>query len=252
MALIPLALRGVRYTPSSAHDLLRRNLLVIELAPSYLALTTRWLPTGTPGPAAVGEHIAATGVGRWWADRSARPRAIAASCAGNVVLRGAADALAPEALAPLAGTRIDAPAGFLPALGAAFERLTPRERMIWTLQAEPQRPPVPRNVAIRRLEPADTDAVLALGPDASWLSAGWGGPRGLAASWRSPAPSSAAPATRTSPSTRCPNAGATTSPWPASRPCAPTSPRAVTSPPGTVRSASMCSTRSAARSYTSG
>ncbi|GGJ56827.1 potassium-transporting ATPase subunit KdpB [Streptomyces brasiliensis] len=28
VALIPLALRGVRYTPSSAHDLLRRNLLV--------------------------------------------------------------------------------------------------------------------------------------------------------------------------------------------------------------------------------
>ncbi|MGW7424247.1 hypothetical protein ACWGJB_30180 [Streptomyces sp. NPDC054813] len=30
-ALIPLALRGVRYTPSSAHDLLRRNLLVYGL-----------------------------------------------------------------------------------------------------------------------------------------------------------------------------------------------------------------------------
>ncbi|MFD0438022.1 potassium-transporting ATPase subunit KdpB [Streptomyces chartreusis] len=31
IALIPLALRGVRYTPSSAHDLLRRNLLVYGL-----------------------------------------------------------------------------------------------------------------------------------------------------------------------------------------------------------------------------
>ena len=28
MALIPLALRGVRYRPSSAADLLRRNLLI--------------------------------------------------------------------------------------------------------------------------------------------------------------------------------------------------------------------------------
>ncbi|MFG3026050.1 hypothetical protein ACGFZQ_47485 [Streptomyces sp. NPDC048254] len=37
-------------------------------------------------------------------------------------------------------------------------------------------------MTIRRLEPADTDAVFALGPDASWLSASWGGPRGLAAS----------------------------------------------------------------------
>ncbi|WP_199791111.1 MULTISPECIES: hypothetical protein [unclassified Streptomyces] len=31
MALIPLALRGVRYTPASAHDLLRRNLAVYGL-----------------------------------------------------------------------------------------------------------------------------------------------------------------------------------------------------------------------------
>ncbi|MGW3414899.1 potassium-transporting ATPase subunit KdpB [Streptomyces sp. NPDC000888] len=31
VALIPLALRGVRYTPSSAHDLLRRNLMVYGL-----------------------------------------------------------------------------------------------------------------------------------------------------------------------------------------------------------------------------
>ncbi|MFE7603428.1 potassium-transporting ATPase subunit B, partial [Streptomyces sp. NPDC057494] len=31
VALIPLALRGVRYRPASAHDLLRRNLLVYGL-----------------------------------------------------------------------------------------------------------------------------------------------------------------------------------------------------------------------------
>lgn len=31
VALIPLALRGVRYTPASAHDLLRRNLLLYWL-----------------------------------------------------------------------------------------------------------------------------------------------------------------------------------------------------------------------------
>ncbi|MER5794891.1 GNAT family N-acetyltransferase [Streptomyces sp. NPDC001980] len=155
---------------------------MIELAPSHLPLTTRWLPAGTPGPAAIGEHILATGVGRWWADRPVHPRAIAASCAGYVVLRGAADALTPETLAPLAGTRIDAPASLLPALGAAFERLTPWERMVWTLQAEPQPARVPTGVTVRRLEPADADAVLALGPDASWLSASWGGPPGLAAS----------------------------------------------------------------------
>ncbi|MEU9385543.1 hypothetical protein AB0D38_33290 [Streptomyces sp. NPDC048279] len=37
-------------------------------------------------------------------------------------------------------------------------------------------------MTIRRLEPADTDAVLGLGPDDSRLSAGRGDPRGLAAS----------------------------------------------------------------------
>ncbi len=31
VALVPLALRGVRYTPSSAADMLRRNLLVYGL-----------------------------------------------------------------------------------------------------------------------------------------------------------------------------------------------------------------------------
>ncbi|WP_240797271.1 GNAT family N-acetyltransferase [Streptomyces sp. F001] len=124
----------------------------------------------------------ATDVGRWRADRVLQPRAVAASCAGHVVLRGSPDLLTPEVLAPLAGSRIDAPARFLPALGAAFERLIPWERMVWTRQAEPQPAPVPFGVTVRRLEPADTDAVHDLGLDASWLSATWGGPAGLAMS----------------------------------------------------------------------
>ncbi|MCZ4610915.1 GNAT family N-acetyltransferase [Streptomyces sp. Lzd4kr] len=155
---------------------------MIELSPRHLPALTRWLPAGTPGPAAIGEHILATGVGRWWADRPVQPRVIAASCAGYVVLRGTPDCLTPGVLAPLAGTRVDAPARFLPALGATFERLTPWERMIWTLQAEPQPSTVPLGVTVRRLEPADTDALNALGPDAAWISASWGGPLGLASS----------------------------------------------------------------------
>ncbi|MEV0173727.1 GNAT family N-acetyltransferase [Streptomyces sp. NPDC050803] len=155
---------------------------MIELSPGRLPALTRWFPAATPGPAAVGEHVLATGVGRWWADRADRPRAVAVSCAGHVVLRGAPDALTPEALAPLAGSRIEAPERFLPALGAAFDRLTPWERMIWTLQAEPQPATVPLGVTLRRLQPADTDALADLGPDASWLSASWGGPLGLASS----------------------------------------------------------------------
>ncbi|MFE5924003.1 GNAT family N-acetyltransferase, partial [Streptomyces sp. NPDC056468] len=124
----------------------------------------------------------AADAGRWWADRPVQPRAVAASCAGYVVLRGSPEALTPEILAPLAGTRIDAPPRFLPALGAAFERLTPWDRMIWTWQAEPQPARVPLGVTVRRLEPADTNALAALGPDAAWISASWGGPLGLASS----------------------------------------------------------------------
>lgn len=107
---------------------------MIELAPIVsphrLPALDDWFPAGTPGPAAIGEHMMATGLGRWWVDRPVRPRAIAAPCAGYVVLRGSSQVLTPKALAPLAGTRIDAPVRFLPALGAAFQRLTPCERMI--------------------------------------------------------------------------------------------------------------------------
>lgn len=54
--------------------------------------------------------------------------------------------------------------------------------MIWTLQAEPQSAPLPFGVTVRRLEPGDTDALHDLGSDASWISASWGGPLGLASS----------------------------------------------------------------------
>ncbi|MFF0203210.1 GNAT family N-acetyltransferase [Streptomyces sp. NPDC005017] len=155
---------------------------MFEVSPPDRRALARWFPTGSPGPATVAEHVLTTGVGRWWADRPVQPRTVAVSCAGHVVLRGSPEDLTPELLAPLAGNRVEAPARFLPALGAAFDRLTPWERMIWTLQATPQPVTVPHTVTIRRLKPGDAQAVHALGPDASWLSASWGGPRGLAAS----------------------------------------------------------------------
>ncbi|MFE2586621.1 GNAT family N-acetyltransferase [Streptomyces sp. NPDC059378] len=155
---------------------------MIEIsAPDARALALR-LPTNSPGPATVGEHVQATGIGRWWADRPVQPRTVAVSCAGHVVLRGSPEDLTPDLLAPLAGHRIEAPARFRPLLDAAFERLTPWERMVWTLQAPPQSASVPHAVTVRRLNPADTAAVHALGTDTSWLSASWGGPAGLAAS----------------------------------------------------------------------
>ncbi|WP_230195805.1 GNAT family N-acetyltransferase [Streptomyces coriariae] len=155
---------------------------MIELSPRHLPPLTRWFPAGSPGTAAIGEHVLSTGIGCWWADHADQPRAVAVSCAGHVVLRGTPEALTPEGLAPMADSLIDAPALFLPALGAAFERLTPGERMIWTLQADPQRATVPTSVTVRRLRTGDTDALNALGPDSSWISASWGGPQRLAAS----------------------------------------------------------------------
>lgn len=155
---------------------------MLELSAHRLPAPTRWFPADDPGPRTLAEHVQATGVGGWWADRAVQPRVVAVSCAGRVVLRGAADALTPDSLAPLGGSLIDAPEHFLPALGAAFAQLTRRERMVWTRQAEPQWADVPFGVTLRRLEPADTDSLQALGPGASWLSASWGGPLGLASS----------------------------------------------------------------------
>ncbi|MGW2748061.1 GNAT family N-acetyltransferase [Streptomyces sp. NPDC001450] len=155
---------------------------MIKISPPDPRALARWFPAHSPGPATIGEHVLATGIGRWWGDRPVQPSAVAVSCAGHVVLRGSPEELTPELLAPLAGNRVEAPARFLPALGAAFDRLTPWERMIWTLQATPRAAMVPHAVTVRRLNPADADTVLELGSDASWLSASWGGPRGLAAS----------------------------------------------------------------------
>ncbi|MFD4231864.1 GNAT family N-acetyltransferase [Streptomyces sp. NPDC058545] len=155
---------------------------MIELDVRQLPSLADWLPADGPGPATVGEHVLTTGIGRWWADRADQPRIVAVSCADHVVLRGAPDTLGPEDVASLANSRIDAPARFLPLLGAAFDRLTPWERMVWTLQAVPQPCPVPRGVTVRRLEPPDVDALHALGADAAWIQASWGGAPGLAAS----------------------------------------------------------------------
>jgi GNAT superfamily N-acetyltransferase len=155
---------------------------MIELVPDQLPPLTRWLPAGSPGPAVVGEHVLSTGIGHWWADRPVQPRAIAVSCAGFTVLRGTPDALTPEALAPLAHHYIDAPARFLPTLRAAFDRLTPWERMVWTLQADPLPAPTPRGVTVRRLGRGDAGALAALGPEAEWIHSPWGGPANLASS----------------------------------------------------------------------
>ncbi|MFJ2740878.1 GNAT family N-acetyltransferase [Streptomyces sp. NPDC087440] len=155
---------------------------MIELKAHQLPPLDDWFPAGLPGPTCVGEHALSTGTGQWWADRAEQPRTLAVSVAGHVLLRGRPAALTPEDLAPFADAYVHAPARFLPLLGAAFPKLCPWERMVWTQQSAPAPATLPRGVRIRRLEPADTDAVAALGVHAAWIHASWGGPLGLCAS----------------------------------------------------------------------
>ncbi|MCX5206189.1 GNAT family N-acetyltransferase [Streptomyces sp. NBC_00237] len=157
---------------------------MLELETHQLPVLTPWLPTAMPGPTSIGEHALATGKGRWWADRSTDPQALAVSVAGHVLLRGNPGALTPDDLAPFSGAYVDAPARFLPLLGTAFPRLCPWERMVWTQQTAPAPAVLPRGVRVRRLETADTDALAALGARSAWIHASWGGALGLCASGR--------------------------------------------------------------------
>ncbi|MET9464674.1 hypothetical protein ABZY44_07575 [Streptomyces sp. NPDC006544] len=100
----------------------------------------------------------------------------------HVLLRGDPAALSPEALAPFAGNYIEAPARFLPALGGAFTRIDPWERMVYVHQAPAMAARPARGITVRRLTPQDASALVALGPKAAWIHRTWGDPEQLAAS----------------------------------------------------------------------
>ncbi|MGA4843360.1 GNAT family N-acetyltransferase [Streptomyces sp. G45] len=157
---------------------------MIPLTPRQLPLINDWFTTGAPGPGALPEHVAGGGAGQAWADRPRAPRAVAVSCAGQVLLRGAPGAVTPEGLAPFARSQVAAPAAFLPVLGAAFDRIVPVERMVYVHREPVAGPRPPRGVRLRRVGPDDAAALAALWPDCGWLLASWSGPAGLAASGR--------------------------------------------------------------------
>ncbi|MEV7197623.1 GNAT family N-acetyltransferase [Streptomyces sp. NPDC093510] len=158
---------------------------MIQLPPQHLPAVPRWFTPGAPGPASLPEHVAATGVGRWWADRALDPRAVAVSCAGHVLLSGDPHSVVPDLLSPFAHSHVETPARFLPVLGSAFDRVVPDERMVY-IHREPVEPPrPPRGVTVRRLTPADAPALAALGPGSAWIHDSWGGPEGLSASGHS-------------------------------------------------------------------
>lgn len=172
---------------------LRKGPTMIELLPHRLPALSRWFPAGAPGPAALAEHVLTTGIGRFWADHAVQPRAIAVDCAAHVLLRGDPGALLPAELAPLGSRYIEAPARFLPVLGASFDRIMPWERMVYIRQEEPTSlARTPKGVTVRRITAADADSLAALGPGAAWIHASWGGPAGLAGSGHAWGPSTKA------------------------------------------------------------
>lgn len=155
---------------------------MIELAPDQLPALTGWFTAGAPGTAALAEHVRATGTGRWWADRAVEPRTVAVTCAGHALLRGDPAALAPGALAVFDAHYVRAAGRFLPALGSAFGRIVPWERMLCVHQVPAVAPRPPHGVTVRRLAPEDAPALTELAADAAWIHATWGGPAALAAS----------------------------------------------------------------------
>ncbi|MCX4718029.1 GNAT family N-acetyltransferase [Streptomyces virginiae] len=155
---------------------------MIEIAPRQLPALSRWFPTGSPGPGALAEHVLTTGVGHWWADRPDQPRVLAVSCADHVLLRGDPGVLAPDSLKRFAGQYVETPARFWPTLGPAFERVVPRERMLYVHQAPATLTRPPRGVTVRRLTCGDAAALAELHSGNAWIHASWGGPGGLAAS----------------------------------------------------------------------
>ncbi|WP_308072244.1 hypothetical protein [Streptomyces bambusae] len=93
---------------------------MIELPAAAATAFSHWFPAGAPGIVGLAEHVRATGNGRWWADRPVDARTPAVECGDLLLLRGDPRALDPEALAPFALHRVEAPARFVPVLRAAF------------------------------------------------------------------------------------------------------------------------------------
>jgi GNAT superfamily N-acetyltransferase len=156
---------------------------MIQLSLTQAASLAGWFTPERPGPL-VGAHVLRTGLGSAWVDCLPHPRAVLVEAAGNYSLAGAAGALGPGDLPPLAGF-IEAPPAFVPVLRAALPALAAWERVIFELAGAPAaaREAVPVTGAlVRRLGPADAPALDGLSDECHWVSKTWGGPAGLAAS----------------------------------------------------------------------
>lgn len=135
-----------------------------------------------PGFDTAAGHVLLTGHGRIWVDRLADPRTMLLNAAGNVLLRGDPDAVRATDLAPLITGFVDAPAGFLPLLRAAADRLALWPRLVYQQDRAVAGPAVVGGAEVRRLTGDDAEAVGGLSESSSWIYGTWGGPAGMAGS----------------------------------------------------------------------
>jgi RimJ/RimL family protein N-acetyltransferase len=153
---------------------------MIQLSPTQLAQLRSWFPADQPGPQ-IGLHIINTGNGACFADRWPGPRAVLADSAGNYFLSGEPDYLAPGDLQGQISGFVEAPEQFVPLLQATFPDLKVWQRVILSLEGEPDFS-LPQEYTVRPLGLADVHHLWGLNPDLAWIARTWGGPTGLASS----------------------------------------------------------------------
>jgi GNAT superfamily N-acetyltransferase len=149
---------------------------MLTVPPAEVAALRPWFTPERPGPL-VFAHVLATGLGRCRVDRWPDPQVVTAESGGNVALRGDPTGVPGDALADLVGF-VEAPPAWEPVLRRTDPRTASWQRVISVLP-EDARPPMAGDV--RRLGPADVDALAGLSAEINWITATWGGPARLSA-----------------------------------------------------------------------
>jgi RimJ/RimL family protein N-acetyltransferase len=155
---------------------------MIPLTRDQAALLRHWLLPEVPGPI-VGLHVLNTGNGNVSVDRWPNPKVLLAEAGGNYQLLGDPSSVAPRDLAGAIAGFVAAAPNWQAPLRQAFPSLGVWQRVMLEL---PQRPDQTAEapMTVRRIVPADARDLERLSQDTRWISATWGGPRGLAASGR--------------------------------------------------------------------
>jgi RimJ/RimL family protein N-acetyltransferase len=156
---------------------------MIELTLTEARRLRPWFTDERPGPDTIAAHVLSTEHGKIYVDRWPEPRAVLVESAGNYLLRGEPRALTVTELRPHVHGFVAAHPAFERLLRGIGQRFAVWPRVVAEL-AELDTPANGRaaGVVVRRLGPADADAIGGLDTELSWISLTWGGPSGLAAS----------------------------------------------------------------------